>query len=225
MRISEELRPSQRPARALAQFVLSGLVAVALLGLAAVEVMRRSGTDEAVRDAKQTTRLAADGIVAPTITPALLHCDPQAIKKMDARVRHSILGRQVVRVKIWNAKGQIVYSDEHRLIGHTYGLGKEEREALEGQSVDAELSNLSEPENRYERNQKKLLEVYQGVRTPAGTPLLIEAYNKFSSVSASGRRLWLVFAPAMIGALLLLQAAQIPLAWSLLPRPQRRHCE
>jgi two-component system NarL family sensor kinase len=225
MRISEELRPSQRPARALAQFVLSGLVAVALLGLAAVEVMRRSGTDEAVRDAKQTTRLAADGIVAPTITPALLHGDPQAIKKMDARVRHSILGRQVVRVKIWNAKGQIVYSDEHRLIGHTYGLGKEEREALEGQSVDAELSNLSEPENRYERNQKKLLEVYQGVRTPAGTPLLIEAYNKFSSVSASGRRLWLVFAPAMIGALLLLQAAQIPLAWSLLRRLQRGQYE
>ena len=225
MRISEELRPSQRPARALAQFVLSGLVAVALLGLAAVEVMRRSGTDEAVRDAKQTTRLAAYGIVAPTITPALLQHNPQAIKKMDERVRRSILGRQVVRLKIWNAKGQIVYSDEHRLIGHTYGLGREEREALEHQSADAELSNLSEPENRYERDQKKLLEVYQGVRSPAGEPLLVEAYNKFSSVSASGRRLWLVFAPAMIGALLLLQAAQIPLAWSLLRRLQRGQYE
>src|SRR3954447_21624496 len=225
MRNSEELRPSQRPARALAQFVLSGLVAVALLGLAAVEVMRRSGTDEAVRDAKQTTRLAAYGIVAPTITPALLQHNPQAIKKMDERVRRSILGRQVVRLKIWDAKGKIVYSDEHRLIGHTYGLGREEREALEHQSADAELSNLSEPENRYERDQKKLLEVYQGVRSPAGEPLLVEAYNKFSSVSASGRRLWLVFAPAMIGALLLLQAAQIPLAWSRLRRLQRGQYE
>src|SRR3954452_7851741 len=104
MRISEELRPSQRPARALAQFVLSGLVAVALLGLAAVEVMRRSGTDEAVRDAKQTTRLAGEGVVAPNLTPALMQGDPQAIKRMDQRVRRSILGRQVVRVKIWNSK-------------------------------------------------------------------------------------------------------------------------
>src|SRR4051794_23772636 len=170
MRISEELRPSQRPARALAQFVLSGLVALALLGLAAVEVMRRSGTDEAVRDAKQTTRLAAAGIVGPNVTPALLHGDPSAIERMDERVRRSILGGQVVRVKIWNAKGQVVYSDEHRLIGHTYGLGSEEREALEHQTVDAELSNLSEPENRFERKQKKLLEVYQGVHAPDGTP-------------------------------------------------------
>src|SRR3954454_2960544 len=148
MRISEELRSSRGPARALAQFVLSGLVAVALLVLAAVEVMRRSGTDEAVRDAKQTTRLAGDGVVAPNITPALLRGDPAAIKRMDERVRRSILGGQVVRVKIWNAKGQVVYSDEHRLIGHTYGLGSEEREALDHQTVDAELSNLSEPENR-----------------------------------------------------------------------------
>src|SRR3954467_13458861 len=225
MRISEELRPSQRPARALAQFVLSGLVAVALLGLAAVEVMRRSGTDEAVRDAKQTTRLAAYGIVGPNVTPALLHGDPSAIERMDERVPRSILGGQVVRVKIWNAKVQVGYSDEHRLIGHTYGLGSEEREALEHQTVDAELSNLSEPENRFERKQKKLLEVYQGVHAPDGTPLLVEAYNKFSSVSASGRRLWLVFAPAMIGALLLLQAAQIPLAWSLLRNLQRNQYE
>src|SRR3954452_23428935 len=225
MRISEELRPSQRPARALAQFVLSGLVAVALLGLAAVEVMRRSGTDEAVRDAKQTTRLAGEGVIAPNLTPALMQGDPAAIKRMDERVRRSVLGRQVVRVKIWNSKGEIVYSDEHRLIGQKYGLGDEEREALEHQTVDAELSDLGEPENRFERDQKKLLEVYQGVRSPDGTPVLVEAYNKFSSVSASGRRLWLVFAPSMIGALLLLQAAQIPLAWSLLRNLQRNQYE
>src|SRR4051794_24039541 len=172
MRISEELRESRGPARALAQFVLSGLVAVALLGLAAVEVMRRSGTDEAVRDAKQTTRLAGDGIVAPNITPALLNGNPDAIKRMDQRVRKSILGGQVVRVKVWNPKGEIVYSDEHRLIGQRYEIGSEEREALEHQAVDAELSDLSEPENRFERREKKLLEVYLGVRAPDGSPLL-----------------------------------------------------
>src|SRR4051812_5721305 len=142
MSISEEWREPRGPTRALAQFVLSGLVALALLGLAAVEVMRRSGTDEAVRDAKQTTRLAADGIVGPNVTPALLHGDPDAIRRMDRRVHRSILGGQVVRVKIWDSKGDIVYSDEHRLIGQHYGLGGEEREALEDQTVDAELSNL-----------------------------------------------------------------------------------
>jgi signal transduction histidine kinase len=126
-----------------------------------------------------------------------------------------------VRVKLWGPDGRIVYSDEHRLIGQRFEIGDEEREALEHSTVDAEVSNLSEPENRYERGEKKLLEVYLGIRGPDGSPLLFEAYNRFSSVSASGRRLWLVFAPALIGAMLLLEAAQVPLAWSLLRRLRR----
>jgi two-component system, NarL family, sensor kinase len=221
MRIIDELREPQGPARALAQFVLSGLVAVALLGIVAVEVMRRQGTDEAIRDAKQVTRLAGDGIVAPNVTKGLLRGDARAIRRMDRLVRANIINDSVVRVKLWNKRGEIIYSDEHRLIGSRYDIGEEEREALEDRAVDAELSNLSEEENRFERGQKKLLEVYLGTRAPDGTPMLFEAYQRFSSVSASGRRLWLVFAPALIGALLLLQIAQIPLAWSLLRRIRR----
>ena len=212
MSTGDEARERAGSPRALAQFVLSGLVAVALLGLAAVEVMRRSGTDEAVREAKQVTRLAGDGIVAPRVNQALLTGDPEAIRSMDAMVRRSILGGSVVRVKLWRPDGRIVYSDEHRLIGRRFEIGIEEREALQHQTVDAEVSDLTEPENRYERRERKLLEVYLGIRGTDGSPLLFEAYNRFSSVSASGRRLWLVFAPALIGAMLLLEAAQIPLA-------------
>jgi signal transduction histidine kinase len=221
MRSRDDVREPGGSAKALAQFVLSGLVAVALLGLAAVEVMRRSGTDEAVREAKQVTRLAGDGIVAPRASQALLHGDPDAIRRMDAIVRRSVLGGSVVRVKLWGPDGRIVYSDQHQLIGKRFEIGDEEREALEHQTVDAEVSDLTEPENRYERREHKLLEVYLGIRSPNGAPLLFEAYNRFSSVTASGRRLWLVFAPALIGAMLLLEAAQVPLAWSLLRRLRR----
>jgi hypothetical protein len=42
--------------------------------------------------------------------------------------------------------------------------------------TDAGLSDLSEPENRYEDSATELLEVYVPVRTPNGTPLLFEAY-------------------------------------------------
>ncbi|TMM01088.1 MAG: integral membrane sensor signal transduction histidine kinase [Actinobacteria bacterium] len=221
MSTADEARETAGSPRALAQFVLSGLVAVALLGLAAVEVMRRSGTQEAVREAKQVTRLAGDGIVAPRVNRALLSGDPDAIRSMDVMVHRSVLGGSVVRVKLWRPDGRIVYSDEHRLIGQRFEIGAEEREALEHQTVDAEVSDLTEPENRYERREKKLLEVYLGIRGTEGSPLLFEAYNRFSSVSASGRRLWLVFAPALIGAMLLLEAAQVPLAWSLLRRLRR----
>src|SRR4051812_45759729 len=221
MGVMDELRQPGGTARALAQFILSGFIAVALLGIVAVEIMRRQGTNEAIKDAKQVTQLAGNGLVAPNIDEGLLRGDPKSIRAMDDIVHRSVVKGSVVRVKLWDRTGKIVYSDEHRLIGKRYPLGDEEKEALEHRTVDAELSDLSQPENTYERNEKKLLEVYLGTRSPDATPLLFEVYQRFSSVSNSGRRLWTVFAPALIGALLLLQVAQVPLAYSLLGRLSR----
>src|SRR3954447_18951127 len=221
MGVLDELRQPGGTARALAQFIISGFVAVALLGIVAVEIMRRQGTNEAIRDAKEVTQLAGNGLVAPNVTEGLLKGHPAAIRKMDEIVHRSIVRGSVVWVKLWDKTGKIVYSDEHRLIGTKYDLGDEEKEALEHRAVDAELSDLSQPENKFERDEKKLLEVYLGTRSPDGTPLLFEVYQRFSSVSNSGRRLWTVFAPALIGALLLLQVAQVPLAYSLLGRLRR----
>jgi two-component system, NarL family, sensor kinase len=202
------------------QFAVTGTVAVVALGFGAVALLRHTGTSEAIRDAKQLTRLAGVGIVAPAVTPALAQGDPNAIAAIDRVVRRGVLHDPVVRVKIWDARGRIIYSDEHRLIGSTYLLRADEREALRRGTADAEVSDLSRPENRFERSHKKLLEVYLGIR-PHGEPLLFESYQRFSSISASGQRLWMRFLPALIGALLVLELAQIPLAWSLARRLRR----
>src|SRR5436309_14026631 len=108
MTVRDDLRRSEgRTGRALAQFIVSGLVAVTLLGLAAVAIMRKSGTDEAIREAQQVTRLAGDGVVAPHITPGLLTGDRAAIRRMDRLVKGSVIKGSVVRVKIWRPDGQI----------------------------------------------------------------------------------------------------------------------
>src|SRR5205823_6269596 len=101
MTVVDELRGSSRSGRALAQFIVSGFVAVALLGLAAVAIMRKSGTDEAIREAQQVTRLAGDGVVAPRIDPGLLAGRPSSIRRMDKIVHASVVKGSVVRVKIW----------------------------------------------------------------------------------------------------------------------------
>src|SRR3954468_4579217 len=125
MGVLDELRQPGGTARALAQFVVSGFVAVALLGIVAVEIMRRQGTNEAIRDAKEVTQLAGNGLVAPNVTQGLLEGRPADIRKMDEIVHRSIVRGSVVRVKLWNKDGKVVYSDEHRLIGSKYDLGKE----------------------------------------------------------------------------------------------------
>src|SRR4051794_12856976 len=60
------------PFRAVVQFAVTGTCALLLLGFLAVTLLRNTGKSEAIRDARQTTRLAGEGVVAPAITPALL---------------------------------------------------------------------------------------------------------------------------------------------------------
>src|SRR3954466_1874300 len=131
------------PVRAVVQFAVTGTCALLLLGFLAVTLLRNTGRSEAIRDARQTTRLAGQGVVAPSITPALERGDPRAIAAMDRVVKRAVLHDPVVGVKIWDTRGRIVYSDRHELIGSSYKLHEDELEALRRGTDDAEVSDLS----------------------------------------------------------------------------------
>ncbi len=206
---------------AVLQFALSGLAIVVLLGLAGVELLRHTGNAEALRDAKNNTRIAAVGVAQPNLTPGVMRGDPRALARFDRIMRASVVRDPIVRVKIWTAAGRVVYSDEKRLIGQRYALNPGDLAVLRTGGVDADVSDLSRPENRFERGQGKLIEVYLPVTGPGGQKLMFEAYERQSSVTASSRRLWLTFAPALVGGLLLLQLFQLPLARSLVRRVRR----
>jgi two-component system, NarL family, sensor kinase len=197
--------------RVVLQYALSGVAALILLGAAGVYLLQHVGRDEAIRNARDDAELAARGVVQPALTPGLLRGDPAEIARLDRVVRRGILGGRIVRVKIWDATGRIVYSDEHRLIGSRYASGAQELRDVAG--TTAEVSDLSQPENRFERRFDKLLEVYLRIPGPTRGPLLFETYERYSSVAASGRKLWLAFAPAILGTLALLWLVQLPLAW------------
>ena len=95
----------------------------------------------------------------------------------------------MLRIKIWAADGTILYSDQTELIGSRYPLDEDELDILEDGGTDAELSDLSGPENRFERELGVgLLEVYTRIYSPEGQPLLFEAYYSIDEVEASARR-------------------------------------
>jgi len=219
----------QSVGRAVVQFAVTGAIAVLLLGLASVSLLRDTGTDEAIEDAKRVTAILADGIVGPRVTSGVLEGRPRDVARLDTLMRERVLREGVVRVKIWTASGEIVYSDEPRLIGSRYDFGGEELEALEEGRGDAEVvagvSDLAGPENRFERRFGKLLEVYQGITAQDGQPLLFESYQRFSSVAASGRDVWRRFLPALFGAMVLLWIVQIPFAYYLARRLRDRQRE
>jgi two-component system, NarL family, sensor kinase len=210
---------------AVARYALSGFAALVLLAGAGVYLLEHIGRAEAIRHAKELTALAGLDVAAQDVTPALERGDGAAIGKMDVAVRRILATGSVVRVKIWLPDGRIVYSDQHRLIGSRYELGADERAALRAGSTEADISDLRRPENRFERRFGKLLEVYLPIRDTAGRSLLYEDYERYSSVAASGHRLWLSFAPAVLGVLALLWLVQIPLAWRAARRLQHGQVE
>ena len=212
-------------ARPVVQFALIGITAVVIVGLATATASRRVGQREAITDARTTTLIKAQGLIEPIVTPGLVSGDPAAIAAVDDTVEKSVIDGSLVRVKMWRADGRIVYSNEPQLIGTSYHLGGDEIAALNSGLIKAEVSDLAKPENRFERQYKKLLEVYLPVRVPDGSRLLFEAYYRYDAVSASGRRIWSSFAPVALGSLVVLELLQIPLAWSLARRLRQRQLE
>lgn len=206
----------------LARFAAAGLLVSAALAVVIGFIARDAGTDQAVKDAQQVAWLTAQVVIEPHVTAELVAGDPAAIAAFDASVHADVLRGSLVRVKLWNADGRILYSDQTELIGSVYPLGGEELAALRDGGSDSGISDLSEPENRFEVGFGKLLEVYTGIVGPGGEPLLFEAYFVYDAVAAAGEQQWLQFAPPALGALLVLELVQIPFAWSLARRIQRQ---
>jgi signal transduction histidine kinase len=208
-----------------AKFAIAGVVALVVLAVAGWLLLSRVTRDEAIADAKRLTQVAARTAVEPNLSDGVVRGDKRAIERLDLVVRTRVLDEDVVRVRIWTADGRIVYSDRREQVGARYELGDDERKILTTGGVDAEISDLSSPENRLERRFGKLLEVYLPVRTAGGQPLLFETYQRYSSVTASGRDLLEAFVPALLGALVVFQLLQLPLALGLARRVRRGHEE
>jgi signal transduction histidine kinase len=151
-------------------------------------------------------------MIEPLLTDSLLTGDPTSVQRIDRVVRTRVLGKSIVRVKIWSRNGRVLYSDKPKLIGATYGLGADEIGILNGARVEADVSDLSKPENRFERRLGELVEVYMALRTPTGQPVLFETYLPSASIASERQRLLLQFLPVLLAALVLLWLTQLPLA-------------
>ena len=131
-----------------AQYLTLAVLLFGVLSLATSVLSARVAAQQASDDARQVTRVLARSVAEPAIPRGLVDGDAGAIDKLDREVLDRLLVGDVRRVKIWRGDGTIVYSDESSLIGAQYPLDEEEREVLENGGIEAEVSDLSKPENR-----------------------------------------------------------------------------
>jgi two-component system, NarL family, sensor kinase len=210
---------------AVARFMLVSLAAMAVIVVGAFFALREVAINEAERDTRVRVQSEARLVETAGLRDGLLRGNPAAIRQLDDVVLGQIVSGSLVRVKLWSKDGTILYSDEPALIGERFELGDEEAELFETGGADAELSDLARPENRYERPHGKLLEAHTPVRTPDGTQVLFEIYQRFGSVNSSAQRLLGALAPPLLGGVAVLLLLQVPLAWTMARRLQRGHHE
>ncbi|QQD76814.1 hypothetical protein I8920_03360 [Curtobacterium sp. YC1] len=220
--------PRRRTGRTPWRLVLVGVVVAALVGGAAVAtagtlVAQRIAESFAVRDATSDTAALARVVVEPALGDAIAdRAVPEADRtaaraRLDAAVAGELRAGSAVRMKLWAADGTVLWSDEPRLVGERFPLSDEDLEALESDRSDAEVSDLQEPENRYERGHGPLLEAYQAVHTPSGEALLFEAYQPYDDVLARATDLRRSFATLAFGTVAVVLALLVPLLlWLLL---------
>jgi signal transduction histidine kinase len=208
-----------------ARFTAAGVVVLLALGALIALAARQAGTDQATEAATQVAWVIAKGVVEPRLDDGVVRGDPAALARFNQAMHDYVLHGSLLRVKVWDVDGRVIYSDEPRLQGGHYPLDPYEIQALHQGGTSSDVSDLNKPENQFETSYGKMLEVYVGIRALDGTQVLFESYFRYDAVNEAGLAVWQKFAPIALGSLVVLQLVQIPLAWSLARRVRRQQAE
>jgi two-component system, NarL family, sensor kinase len=208
-----------------AQFLALGMLVIVGIGVGSSYLSARQAAQEATYDARRTTELLAVAVIQPSMTRGLVDAEPGPVDRFDRRVKDQLDLDTARRVKIWAEDGTIVYSDATELIGSRYDLDEEELDVLRHGGTDAEVSDLSKPENRLERDTGGLVEVYTRVWSPEGQPLMFEMYYSTADLERRATEVYQPFQRIMIGSLLALGAVATVMLWLLTRRLTRTAAE
>src|SRR3954453_11154706 len=172
------LRSESTARAAVTRFMLGSVLSFAVIVVGGYFALRGVAVDEAKKDTRDRVEATGRLVESAGLQDGILRGDRGAIRRLDDLVAGQVLGGSIVRVKLWSKSGTILYSDEPALIGTTYRLGADELRLFRTGGAEAELSDLSKPENRFERSQGRLLEAYTTIRTPGGTQVMFEIYQR-----------------------------------------------
>lgn len=167
----------------LVQFSLVGLAVT--IGMAALlgYLIQRQLVSGALQFATEAAATQVTAVVRPFITttdmaspfPMALHA------RLDEVAARTFESGGIVRIKIWNRDGVIIYSSEDTEIGLRGVSDAMLDEALAGMTT-SELTDLSEPEHGAERKWGSLLEVFVPLRT-VDSDRVVGAYEVYHTTT------------------------------------------
>src|SRR5579884_369173 len=131
-------RAPRRPALT-RQVALLSLVPMVLLGVVLARVLQSQVVARTLSDESRSARLIARIGIQPRLTPHDLRAGLGAdgVRRLDELLRSPSVKRELARIKVWNDRDQVIYSDDHSLIGRTFSPSDDLEHALEGHPAQA----------------------------------------------------------------------------------------
>lgn len=205
---------------AVARFLTAGLVALILVATPVVLWVWGEAERHALTSARDITQRLADNVVGPLITDQLLAREPAALELLDQRLAPWLAESGVIRIKVWDEHGRVVYSDAKSLIGQDFEQEEWARLLLEGGPATATLGSQTAEENEFEADSGELVEVYVRSASQSGAPMIFETYSFGAGVRREQQAVLMAVIPPMLLSLAVLQLTQLVPAVRLARRIQ-----
>jgi signal transduction histidine kinase len=204
---------------------LTAAIAFVVVGTGAVFVANSIARKNALDEAERSARSLAETVYGPVLPDAMAK-DQATVDRLERIVEARRKDGSLVRVKVWDKDGVIVYSDVTSLIGHSFPGNSDLQAAFDTHSSKSSLSDLNEDENVTESNQfDRLVEVYTPLELSDGREYVFESYSSDARVVAASKELRGELVPFALIALLVLLIAQLPLSLWLVRRVGRAQQE
>ena len=187
--------------REVLRFAIPGLIGLVILALLSLVVAVAVAREQSMRDAAMTAQFLARSVVEPRLSEDLIAGRPGDISSLDDALAVTLEGSDVLGLRVWTADGIVVYADDPRIIGEPFVPAPT---FDPGAGVVVEPADVSRPENRYLDPESAILDVSVPVKGADGVTYLVQVHQLQDSLSEDARRIWLAFAPVVLGSLLLL---------------------
>ncbi|HET7466448.1 MAG TPA: HAMP domain-containing sensor histidine kinase [Candidatus Dormibacteraeota bacterium] len=174
--------------RGLIRFGLLALVPVVALGVVIAQELSADIQQRYLQSARTSATLIAQAGVQPLLSePSMTSgLTPTQIAQIDLRLQGAALSDEVRRLKVWNRAGMVVYSDNPALIGRTFAIDDDLKDALNG-TASASVTDGHDEENSGDNLPGPLVQVYvplvfKGDLNPSGA---FELYLPYAPVQAA----------------------------------------
>ena len=202
-------------------FFVVPLMVLAAVATTTVIVSERIARANALTNAESIARRFTQLLLAPLLGEAL-NGVPGRWDELDRIVSNRLSDGSITFLVVWSTDGRILYASVPEAVGDKFPPSEELLAAVGGDVV-SEVDE--EPESSYQgRVTGPMVEVYVPVRS-GDMALVVEAYFSYDGIEEQAALLRGEIIPLALGALVVLQLVQIPIATALARRVRRQETE